>query len=154
MVRSDSPLGSTSYWIVVADEFQALFYARERKFGPLQERGSMQNESAREKLENLVSDRDGRGFDSQGSGRHAYGDERSDAKTHSYAVFAKKIAERVREGILSHKFDKLAVIAAPRFLGVLRKSLEAKGISPEVTIDKEVTSQEAEFIRKLLDEHM
>jgi len=154
MVRSGSSLGSTSYWIVVADEFQAHFYASEKKFGPLQEFSSFENETAREKLEDLVSDRGGRSFDSQGAARHTYNEEKSNLKTRSYDVFAKNLAERIREGRLNHKFDKLVVIAAPRFLGVLRKSLEAKGLKPELTIDKDVTNRDAAFIRQLLDEHM
>ena len=153
MVRPDSPLGTNSSWIVVADEFQALFYTREKKFGPLQEFSSLQNEIARVKPENLVSDRGGRSFDSQGQGRHAYSNEKSDAKAHSNTVFAKNIAERIREGSQGQKFDKLGVIAAPRFLGVLRNALSKAGVEADLTIDKEVTGRDTAFIQKLLDEH-
>lgn len=153
MVRPDSPLGKNSSWIVVADEFQALFYAREKKFGPLRELSSMKNEMAREKLENLVSDRGGRSFDSMGKGRHAYANEKSDAKSHSYAAFAKDIAERINAGRQDNQFDKLGVIAAPRFLGVLRSALAKAGVEADLTIDKEVTGRDTAVIQKLLDEH-
>lgn len=142
-----------AYWIVVADEFQGQFYARENKFGPLQELSLLRNEIAREKLEDVVTDKAGRGFDSQGQGRHAYGNEKSDQKSQSYAVFAKNIAERVKTGKQDRKFVRLAVIAAPRFLGVLRKALEKAGLEADLTIDKEVTGRDMDFIRKLLDQH-
>ena len=153
MVRPDSPLGANSYWIVVADEFQAVLYAREKKFSPLQELTSLQNETAREKMENLVSDRSGRGFDSQGQGRHAYTKEKSGPKSQSYAAFAKEIAEQVRVGRQGNRFDRLAVIAAPRFLGVLRNALARAGAVPDLTIDKEVTGKDAAFIQKLIDDN-
>lgn len=154
MVRPGSPLGVNSYWIVVADEFQAMVYAREKKFSPLKKLASLQNATAREKLENLVSDRGGRSFDSQGMGRHAFTKEKSDPKTQSYAAFAKEIAERVREGRQGNKFGRLVVVAAPRFLGVLRNALTKAGIDPDLTLDKEVTSRDAAFIQKLLDERL
>lgn len=152
MVRPDSPLGANSYWIVVADEFQVIFYAREKKFSPLVELNSLQNPTAREKLENLVSDRSGRSFDSHGQGRHAFTKEKSDPKSQSYAAFAKDIAERIRDGGQRNKFDKLAIIAAPRFLGVLRSALTKAGTDPDLTIDKEVTGRDTTFIQKLLDD--
>jgi protein required for attachment to host cells len=153
MAKPESVRPSPYYWVVVADEYLANFYTRQERSAPLQEAGSLRNDAAREKLRDLVSDRDGRGFDSQGAGRHGYGSEKSDAKIHSYVVFAKKIAERIRDGQHKHKFVKLAVIAAPRFLGVLRNSLETAGIEPSLTIDKELTGRDAAFIQKQMDEH-
>jgi protein required for attachment to host cells len=153
MVSSASSIGPAYYWVIVADEFQAFFYARETNSGPLIEQDSMRNEVAREKLENLVSDRGGRTFDSQGPGRHAYDEEKSNQKTHSYEVFAKNIAQRIKAGKQSHKFVKLAVIAAPRFLGVLRAALEKAGTEPDLTIDKEVTGRDTGFLQQLLDKN-
>jgi protein required for attachment to host cells len=153
MVSSASLPGSTYYWVVVADEYQAFFYTRETNSGPLIEHDSLRNEVAREKMENLVSDRGGRAFDSQGMGRHAYDEEKSNLKTHSYAVFAKHIAERIKAGRQTHKFVKLAVVAAPRFLGVLRAALEKTGTEPDLTIDKEVTGRDTAFIQELLDKN-
>ncbi len=153
MARTENTLSSMSHWIVVADEFQAIFYGRDNKRAPLTELDSVRNDIAREKLDDLVSDRGGRGFDSQGSGRHAYDEEKSNLKTQSYAAFAKNISERIKEGSRGRKFRKLVVIAAPRFLGVLRKALEKAGIEPDLTINKEVTGQDAAFIQKLLEKH-
>ena len=151
MVSPETTLSSRSHWIVVADEFQAIFYAREDKHSPLQKLSTFENETAREKLADLISDRGGRSFGSQGAGRHAYDEEKSNLKTQSYAAFAKNVAERIREGSLGRKFRKLIIIAPPRFLGVLRKALDKAGVEPDLTINKEVTGQDAAFIQKLLE---
>ena len=111
----------------------------------------LENSTARKKLAELVSDHGGRTFDSQGSGRHSYDEEKSNPKTHSYDVFAKDIADRIKAGRHADKFVKLAIIAAPRFLGILRHALEKVRVEPDLAIDKEVTGRDADFIQKLLD---
>ena len=73
MARSDGSFGTKSYWVVVADEFRATIYARDKKYSPMQEVQSLQNDTAREKGSDLESDRSGRSFDSAGQDRHAMG---------------------------------------------------------------------------------
>lgn len=151
MVRPDNPLSTKSYWVVVADEYRATIYAREKKYSPMQELESLQNDTAREKDGDLVSDRSGRSFDSGGKGRHAMGGDESGTKLQSYLVFAKEIAERISTARQRRKFDRLVIIAAPRFLGVLRPALMSAGVEPDREIDKEVTGQDAAFIQELID---
>lgn len=151
MGRPDKPLGAKSYWVVVADEYRATIFAREKRFSPLQEIESLQNDTAREKDRDLVSDRSGRSFDSRGKGRHAMGGEETGAKAQSYLVFAKEIAERVSSAKRRGSFDRLVVVAAPRFLGVLRPALMSAGVDPERSLDKEVTGREPAFIQDLID---
>jgi protein required for attachment to host cells len=151
MVRPNAPLGAQSYRVVVADEFRAIFYDREKKFSPMQEVASMQNDAAREKTGDLISDRGGRAFDSHGQGRHTMANEKADPKTHSAVVFAKEIAERLAADRAHGRFDSLVVVAAPRFLGVLRPALATAGVGAEREIDKAVTGKDAGFIQKLVD---
>lgn len=151
MTRSNTSLDDNSYWVVVADEFQAIFYAREKRYSPLQPVSSLQNDIAREKSGDLVADRGGRSFDSQGQGRHAMGGEKDGPKEQSYRAFAKEIGARTRAAKSQGQFDRLIVVAAPRFLGVLRPALATAGVEAERTLDKEVTGKDAEFIRNMLD---
>ncbi len=151
MVRPDAPLAAKSYWIVVADEYQSRFFARAKKNSPLDEFSSMHNEAARKKTGDLISDRGGRSFDSHGKGRHTMAREKVDPKTQSAVVFAKNIANQISKAKLAGQFDRLVVIVAPRFLGVLRDSLETAGVDIERAIDKEVTAKDAAFIQNLLD---
>ena len=151
MGKPDNPLGAKSYWVVVADEYRATIYAREKKFSPLQELESLHNDTAREKDGDLVSDRSGRSFDSRGKGRHAMGGEESGTKAQSYLVSAKEIAERVSSARRRGGFDRLVVVAGPRFLGVLRPALMSAGVDLDRSIDKEVTGREPAFIQDLID---
>ena len=151
MGRPDNPLGAKSYWVVVADEYRATIFAREKKYSPMQEIESLRNDTAREKDSNLVSDRSGRAFDSRGKGRHTMGGDESGAKLHSYLVFAKEIAEKISSAKQRGRFDRLVVVAAPRFLGVLRPALVSAGVDPDREIDKEVTGREPAFIQELID---
>ena len=151
MVRPDSPLGPKSYWVIVADEHRATIYAREKKYSPMQEIKALQNDAAREKDSELVSDRSGRSFDSRGKGRHTMGGDESGTKAQSYLLFAKEIAENVSRARQGGKFDRLVVVAAPRFLGVLRPALMSAGIEADREIDKEVTGRDAAFIQELVD---
>lgn len=151
MTRSNMPLGTSSYWVIVADEYQSTIYAREKKFSPLQEVASLQNESAREKTADLISDRGGRSFDSHGQGRHTLASEKSDPKTRLVAVFAKEIAGRISKAKQDGEFDKLLVVAAPRFLGILRPALATAGIDIEHAVDKEMTGRDPASIQELVD---
>jgi protein required for attachment to host cells len=151
MAGPNAPLGAPTYRVVVADEFQAIFYAREKKFSPLAEIDAMQNVAAREKTGELMSDRGGRAFDSHGQGRHAMTNEKTDPKSQSAIVFAKEIADRLSAERSKGSYDNLIVVAAPRFLGVLRPALDTAGVEAALEIDKEVTGKDAEFIQNLID---
>jgi len=53
-----------TYWIIVADEAQAIFYTRNARRSPLLELLSLENETGRKKTGDIISDRGGRSFDS------------------------------------------------------------------------------------------
>ena len=139
------------FWIVVADESKALVYARDSKSGPLRELFSMHNEVARRKRGDLVSDREGRSFDSGGLGRHAMTEEKSGPKRHAAEAFAKHIAKRIAKVLNQGTCRGFALIAAPRFLGELRDAIEAvTRTSPYLTIDKDVVGKDPATIEKLI----
>lgn len=143
---------ATPYWaVVVADESSALFYARDSLSGPMRELFSLENETARKKTEQLISDSGGRSFDSFGKGRHTMGHEKADPKKVAAMAFAKQIAERIAKGLHNGSCRGFALVAAPRFLGVLREAISiATAVEPYATVDKEVVGQDAAVIEKLL----
>ena len=147
-------LNTPSFWVVVADESLVKVYAKDLRNDPLQDLFSLENPVAREKMENLISDRGGRSFDSHGDGRHTLAGEKSDAKKHASIAFAKQIAERISAAKDNGTCRSFALIAAPRFLGVLRDALVKVGnTTPVVSIDKEVVNKDSAFVEKLLAEH-
>jgi protein required for attachment to host cells len=118
----------------------------------MQELFLLENEAARAKTAELLSDRGGRSFDSAGKGRHTMAKEKSSPKRHLAETFAKQIAERI--GKASHVGSCIAysLIAAPRFLGLLRDALaNTAAQDPLQTVSKEVVGQDTTFIEKLLE---
>lgn len=144
-------ISEKSYWVVVADQGRAVIYTHDTRRDPLNESTSLVNEIARSKGSSLTTDRGGRSFDSHGEARHALQNEKSDPKKQASSVFAKTIAERIVSAVQQGHCRGYALVAAPRFLGLLRSSLSASAIIPPyLTIDKDVVGQDTAFIEKLL----
>ena len=140
-----------SWTVVVADESTAIVYARDSRSGPLRELFSLDNEAARMKTEQLISDSGGRSFDSKGMGRHTMSKEKADPKKHAASIFAKQIAERIAKKIVDGSCRGYALVAAPRFLGILRDAFSVVTTTePYATVDKEVVGRDAAVIEKLL----
>jgi protein required for attachment to host cells len=146
-------LSKKTTWIVVADESAATVYARQSRHGPLNELFQLANETGRKKSAELISDRGGRSFDSHGQGRHTMTKEQTGPKKRASHAFAKDIAGRINSAVHDGSCDEIALIAAPRFLGVLRDAFAKAGnIVPAVTIDKEMVGRDAAAIEKLLED--
>ncbi len=140
-----------AWWVVVADEASAVIYRRETRRSPLQVHLALSNEAARKKLGDLMSDRGGRSFDSRGEGRHTMSNEKTDPKTQSAQVFARDIAGRIASAIHAGRCRGYALVAAPRFLGLLRDAVSRSCSSePYATVDKEMIGQEPAAIERLL----
>lgn len=153
-MRSESLLTKKTTWVIVADESAATVYSRKSRRGPLTELFALTNEVGRKKTGDLISDRGGRSFDSHGQGRHTMAKEKTGPKKHAAIAFAKKIANRINKAIHDGTCDEIALIAAPRFLGILRDALSKAGnVDAAVTIDKEMVGQDVAVIEKLLAEY-
>jgi protein required for attachment to host cells len=151
-VAARSPADERRYLVVVADEYRAIVYARDTRTGPLRKLRTFTNETARMKTGDLISDRGGRSFDSHGQGRHTMGGERDSPQQHSARGFAKDIAEIIAAESHKGTCRGYAVVAAPRFLGLLRQEFStAVRDAPYATVDKDVVGQDEAFIEKLLE---
>lgn len=145
--------GNKYYLVVVADESRADLYQRERKRGPLQLMHSFENEAARLKTDDLITDRGGRAFDSFGQGRHTMSGEKSDPKQHLAENLARQVAEHIGAEEHEGRLRGFALVAAPRFLGTLRGQFPNRVHGePYATIDKNVVGQPNDAIARLLDE--
>jgi protein required for attachment to host cells len=151
-MTAQTSISETPCWaVVVADESSAIIYGRESLSGPMRELFSLDNATARMKTDQLISDSGGRSFDSHGKGRHTMGHEKADPKKTAAMAFAKQIAERIVKGTYDGSFRGFALVAAPRFLGVLRDALSvATTVEPYTTVDKEVVGKDVAVIEKLL----
>lgn len=144
---------SRRFWVVVADEAKAVFYAHETRSGPLERLFALDNEDERKKTVNLIAESGGRSFDSFGGHRHTLAKEKADPHRHIALQFAKDIAGRITKAKQSGECREFSLVAAPRFLGMLRDALDVAGnAEPVLTINKEVVSQDPTVIEKLLAE--
>lgn len=146
------PADDRHYLVVVADEYRAILYARDTRTGPLRQLRTFTNETARKKTGDLISDRGGRSFDSHGHGRHTMGGERDSPQQHLARAFARDIADIIAAESHKGTCRGYAVVAAPRFLGLLRHEFAtAVHDAPYATVDKDVVGKDAAVIEKLLE---
>ena len=139
------------FLVVVADESRAILYTHDTRSGPLTEWRSFDNETARAKTADLMSDRGGRAFDSHGQGRHTMSSEKSGPKQHAASVFARQIAGEVTADVNTGRCRGFALIAAPRFLGELRDALSSSTkVEPYVSVNKDVVGKDPSVISALL----
>jgi protein required for attachment to host cells len=136
--------------VVVADSGRARFYAMENKGTPLVELADYVHTETKLHTSELVSDRQGRTFDSKGSARHAK-ESRSPVRVQQAKKFAHQISANIEAQRKKNKFTKLFLIAAPEFLGMLRKALSREsGKLVTREIDKDLVLMKEDVIREHL----
>lgn len=116
--------------VLVADQAEARFYDVEPIGGALRCVGEMSDPKAHLHDRDLKSDRPGRVFDhAQGDAHrrgavahHATGGEET-PRRHEAAAFAGRIVQSLEAARNAHEFDQVAVIAGPRFIGMLRAAM-------------------------------
>lgn len=106
-------------WVVVADTSRARIFSVENAFSPLVEIQTLSHPEARLHSGDLVSDRPGRDR-SNGSRSHDVG-HMAEIKHDEAVRFASEVCATLESGRARGHFNKLHVIAAPSFLGLLRK---------------------------------
>lgn len=112
-------------WVLVADEGVARIYERPESGGDLEQVEELTDAAARADRAELRRD---------AYGRRAGGDPRMGANVTSSAsddelhregaLFAARVAARLAEALQERRFEALHVVAAPRFLGQLRKAFD------------------------------
>lgn len=143
----------TTIWILAANSGKATLFVAESLKSQLKEFETFTNPEVRVKQNELTSDRQGRSFDSHGEGRHALAVETS-PKEHEQISFAKTIVDRLERGRVENAYNRLIIVAAPGFLGLLRANYSAP-LSELLTeeIDKDYTALRAEELRVRLSNH-
>jgi protein required for attachment to host cells len=141
-------------WVVVADSSRARIFAVDQPRGPLQELDILAHPEARLHEQELTTDLPGRAFDSGGEGRHAMGQGVS-PKEQEALRFAKRTADYLEAARVEGRFDKLILVAAPRFLGQLRQQFSPPAAAAIVQeIAKNLAQQPADEIRQHLPERL
>lgn len=141
------------HWVVVADEGHANVFGRETEKAPLELLFELDNETARMKGSELTSDRGGRSFDSGGQGRHAM-EPSSEPHREAAMRFAGDLMSAVENAHHAGLCKDFALIAPPRFLGVIRARLDGRHhFAPSVTIVKDLVQHDVSDIEASLRDH-
>jgi protein required for attachment to host cells len=135
-------------WIVVADSAHARIYATDGIGKELAVVPGGTLDSPNLKGSEIVSDRPGRSFDSEGQGRHAMESE-EDPRRHENLEFVREVAKLLEDRAKRNAYDRLVLVAPPRTLGDLRDALDKNAKSRiAAEIDKDLIAFPAEEIRE------
>jgi protein required for attachment to host cells len=141
-------------WVVVADGARARILNADREARRLVTVSELASEAARHKTSDLVSDRQGRAFESGDPGRRSGMEPRTDPQRHEQAEFARHVAEELKRAALAQRYDALCLVAAPRALGDLRAHLASEVEALVVKeLDRDLTNlDEPQLARHLAEE--
>ena len=138
-------------WILVADESRARLFKAQAKDGKLEEIADIAHPEGRMHASEMTRDRLPRAHDSFGGARHAIEPHTSLSDKLSLE-FARELAERLEHGRVNHTYDELVLVAAPRFLGLLRNTIGHEVAKLLVkSIGKGITGSTPEQIRSVVD---
>lgn len=140
-------------WVMVADASRARLFSAETAVAPLKEIETLAHPEGRLHEGDLVSDKPGR--DRNGvTGSHDVGHE-SRARDEEDERFAIQVCEALEVARNKQRFEKLYVVAAPHFLGLVRKHQSAplqKLVVKEIS--KNLVTHSPEEIRKALPDFL
>jgi protein required for attachment to host cells len=140
-------------WVLVADTSRARFFAAEKAAGPLREVRDLLYPEARLREGDLVTDRPGSDRN-PGAGTHGFGTDASH-KEDGADRFALEVCGQLESARAGGAFRRLYVVAAPHFLGLLRKH-QSSSLRQMVAgeVDKNLTTQDSAVIRKHLPDYL
>lgn len=124
-------------WVLIADGSRARILYTTSGLEDLSPVEDKVFRNSHPRLQDILSDRPGRTFDSVGAGRHAMAYS-SDARREDERAFATRLGAALQESLRSNGFDQLVIVAAPRMLGDLRDKLPAdvrKTVKAEIAKD-------------------
>jgi protein required for attachment to host cells len=137
-------------WIVVADSARARIFTPAAQGRALEQVQELLHPSSRAHERELTTDRPGRSFDSDGPGRHAMS-ECVSPKEHEAWKLCKELADEIETARAQGRFDRLVLVAAPAFLGELRKTLSDQTARIVVEeLDKNLAQMDTQDIVKHL----
>ena len=143
----------SNIWIVVADSYRARIFQADKPAAPLTELETLTNPAARQHEGDIDSDRSGHVVSGTFGGHDL--SQKTEAKQEEATRFAAEVCQHLEKGRNGKAFDKLYIMAAPAFLGLLRKQVSAPLkalVSDEIA--KDLTTQTADRIRAQLPEYL
>lgn len=109
-------------WVLVAHRAGARIFENQGPGQGLRLLENIPNPEGRLRDSEINSDKPGRAFDKFGSARHSMSKEHLPSEQLAMH-FAKQLGDRLDKGRSQNQFDRLVLVAEPRFLGELRAAL-------------------------------
>ncbi len=144
-----------STWILVAHEAGARVFENHGPGTGLTLVESIEHPEGRARDRDIDSDRPGRSFrKNSGDPRRASMSQSEGPHDRVVADFARALADKLQHARTQNQFERLVLVAPPRFLGLLRSSLDEPTARLVVgSLHKDLaTSKEAELIEHLREE--
>ena len=113
----------TTTWILSANRSSASLFESDWPSKSMRRIQDIPHPQGRMQNKDIDTDKPGRIFDSFGEGRHSTSPKQEPTE-HIAQQFALELAEMLNKGRLTNAYDKLVLIAEPKFLGVLRAALD------------------------------
>ena len=133
-------------WILVADEGRARLFAGKTIDGELKEIAGFAHPEAHHP-EAAARDHLPRVQQSANSARHAI-EPRITAEQKQAQEFARALSDVLNDGRVEHRYERLVLIAPPRFLGTMRAALDPQVMKlVSHSADKDITKASLEAIR-------
>jgi protein required for attachment to host cells len=139
-------------WILVAHEAGARVFENQGPGKGLDLIEQIDHAEGRERDSELASDRPGRSFrKNSGDPRRAAIPPSEGPRDRAVANFARDMAHKLRQGRVRNQYQRLVLVAPPRFLGLLRSSLDGPTSQLVVgSLHKDLAStKEAELIKHI-----
>ena len=139
-------------WILVADSSRARFFSATSAKSTFNEVTDLANAEGRLHEREITTDLPGKGAGKDAGSKHSYENEVS-PKQQEIQAFAREIARYLEDAQAANKFDQLILVAAPTFLGLLRKQLSDQVLKKIFfELDKNLANHDVDAIRKHLPE--
>jgi protein required for attachment to host cells len=134
-------------WIVVADSARARILSAVDPSSALRPVEQLVSPASRMHDRDLTSDKPGRALNSTGKGRHATSGSKT-AKEQIAISFAREVADHLDKGRIDNQFERLVIVADPKFLGLLMKSLSGPSKKlVSLRIDKDLSKLSEKELR-------
>ena len=140
----------TTTWILSANRSSASLFESDWPGNSMRRIQDIPHPQGRMQNKDIDTDKPGRVFDSFGEGRHSTSPKQEPTE-HIAQQFAFDLAELLNKGRLTNAYDKLVLIAEPKFLGILRAALDKNTASLVVqSVNKELLDVKEEDLAEYL----
>lgn len=138
-------------WIIAADEHRARIFEVENAEEHFREIENFLNPEARLREQDLNTDAEGRYFGKRERTIGHTAEPDVNATTHKTDLFSKSVSAYLEKARIEHRYDKLKLIAFPKFLGMLRKNLSKEA---QQLVDEEVSKDISGLELKQIEEYV